>query len=698
MSADAAAALLRPRSIAVLGASDRSRWSQAVFANLEAGGFAGALHAVNPRGGTAHGRAAATSAAAIGAPVDLGVLLVPGHATADALRDLAAAGGRHAAILTSGFAETGEAGAQAQRDLVALARSLGIRLLGPNSLGFINFVDGAQVWTTPVRRPSRPEGVAILSQSGATAHFLAQLAARQDVGLAHVVATGNEADLDLAAFARALLADPAVRSLALFVETVRDAAGFVALAEAAMAARKPVAVLKVGASEVAAKAALAHTGALVGDDRIFDGTCRQYGVIRTRSIEELLATAEVAGRCGVLRAGGLGIVSNSGGICEIAADTAAARGIAVPELTAGAAAALRGTIPDFATPHNPLDLTGAITPEQCGRVVEIVAAEPAMAAMLCPYYEAPIGEEDVSDRLTALHAALAAKLNAAPVPGFVVSYTATHQTALSRRVVAELSLPYLACGLDRALAALGHAMAWSARMRDGAAPPAAPPPPIAARPRSEHAALRCLEAAGVPVVPFALARDAEEAVEAASRLGGRVAVKVASPDIAHKTDIGGVVLGVEGEAVRDAFRRVTEAAARHAPGATVEGAIVAAMRPRGIELLVGISRDAQWGPVLALGLGGVWVEAMGDVALRLLPVDAAEVRRALAGLRGAKLLAGGRGLPAADPDAVAEAVARIGQAALALGPDLATLEVNPLWVHGSRVEALDALCLWREEG
>jgi succinyl-CoA synthetase beta subunit len=242
-------------------------------------------------------------------------------------------------------------------------------------------------------------------------------------------------------------------------------------------------------------------------------------------------------------------------------------------------------------------------------------------------------------------------------------------------------------------------MRWSARLRESA--PTAPeaPLPLKERPRSEYAALRCLAAAGVPVVPFALAASEDDAVAAAGKLGERLVVKIASPDIAHKTDIGGVVLDVQGEAaLRAAFRSVIAGAARHAPQALIEGVLLAPMRPRGIELLVGISRDPQWGPVMALGLGGVWVEALQDVALRLLPIDAAEVKRALASLRGATLLRGGRGVPPADLNAVAAAVVRIGQAALAFGPTLTTLEVNPLWVHGDRVEALDALCLWNGEG
>jgi acyl-CoA synthetase (NDP forming) len=690
-------ALLRPRSIAILGASDRSRWSRTAFDNLREGGFGGAVHLVNRRGGSVHGQAAAESAAAIGEPLDLGLVLVPAEAVADTVRDLGAAGARSAVILTSGFAELGAEGALVQQAVADAGRQAGVRLLGPNSLGFINFADGVCAWTTPVRAPTRREGVAIVSQSGATAYFLSTLAWRQDVGLSHVVATGNEADLDLAAVAMSLLRQPATRALALFIETVRDPAGFLAVAKAALDARKPLVVLKVGASEVTAKSALAHTGALVGDDRVFDGLCAQYGIIRARSVEELLTTADIMGRAGPLRQGGLGIISNSGGICEIAADSAAARGIVLPELTPEAAAALRETIPGFATPHNPLDLTGAITPEQCGAVVDIVSAQPALAAVLCPYYEVPTDDADISERLSGLHAALASGLSRATVPGFVVSYTGTHLSALSKRIVAETGMPYLACGLDLAVTALAGSNRWSERLRQ---PPATEWNEAVAepeRPRSEHAALRCLARYGVPVVPTVLAQDAEQAVRAAAGMEGEVVLKIASPDIGHKSDMGGVALGLRGaDTVREAYARIRAAAETHAPGAVVEGVLVAPMRPRGIELFVGVTRDPQWGAVLAVGLGGVWVEVLKDVALRLLPVDAAEVRRMLASLRGAAMLAGQRGVPAADMDAVAEVIARIGDAALAFGPDLAALDVNPLWVRGEQVEALDALCVWQD--
>lgn len=689
--------LLSPRSLAIVGASERSRWSSGAFDNLQACGFAGPVHLVNPRGGVIHGRPAAASCAAIGEQVDLGVVLVPGHATAAAVDDLGACGAKAAVILTSGFAELGEDGRAAQDAVLAAARNHGIRLIGPNSLGFMNFVGAAVVWTTPIRAPSRTHGVAIVSQSGATAFFLTNLAHQWDVGLSYVVATGNEADLGSAEFAHALVGDPATQAIALFIETVRDPAMFLDLARAAREAKKPLVVLKTGTSEVSAKSALAHTGALVGDDRVFDGLCRQFGVIRTRSIEELLATAEIAARTGPLRPGGLGVVSNSGGICEIAADSAEARGIGLPALFDEAAAALRQTIPGFATAHNPLDLTGAISPEQCGAVIDIMAAQPQMAALLCPYYEVPTTAADMSERLSGLHGALAGGLRAADMPGFVVSYTPTHLSDLSRSIVAETGLPYLACGLDRAITGLGHVFAWSAALRRPRAQVEQPPTAARDRPRLEHHALGFLARHGVPTVPVRLAASEEEAAAAARALGGAVALKIASPDIGHKSDIGGVALNVSGEAaVREAYRRVMAAGAGVA-GAAIEGVLVAPMRPRGVELFVGVTQDPQWGPVLAVGLGGIFVEVLQDVSLRVLPVAPGEVAEMLAGLRGAKLLEGARGIAAADLAAVGRAVAAIGQAAIAAGPALAAMDVNPLWVSGSQVEALDALFIWSDE-
>lgn len=699
--AQAAERLLAPQNITLIGASDKSRWSTSVHDNLVGMGFGGAIHRVNPRGARAHGGLCATSCTAVGAQLDLGIVMAPLAAVPQALAELAQAGGRSAIVLTAGYAELGAEGRHRQDELALVARQHGVRLLGPNCLGFINFTRHTAAWTTPVQAPSRAHGVAIVSQSGATAHFLTHLAHQQDVGLSHVVSTGNEADLDITSFIDCLVQDPQARAIAVFAETVRDPARFLRVAARALAAGKPLVMLKVGASEVTAQSALAHTGALVGDDRVFDGICQQFGIIRTHCLEDLLATADIVGRTGVLRGRGLGIVTNSGGVGEIAADTAHRHGIVLPQLAGQAALDMAATIPQVATAHNPLDLTGVVTPEQCEGAVRAMASAPGCAAVLCPWYEIPNAPHQVSERLTALHQHLARGLRAIDPPGFLVSYTPAVVNDMARETIAQTGANYLACGLDRAIAGLAGAMRWSERYLDhqasASAKPFVPGPAPATRPQSERQALDFLASQGVPVIPGRVAGSAAQAVEFARALGGPVVLKVASADIAHKSDIGGVRLNLQGDsAVHEAFEQITTAARHHHPHARLEGAIVAPMRPPGIELLVGMSCDPLWGPVLAVGLGGIWVEVLQDAALRPLPVDAPEARRMLASLRGARMLEGQRGMPAADLDVLAAVIARISDAISALGPELHELDINPLWVRGDQVEALDALFVWRD--
>jgi acetate---CoA ligase (ADP-forming) len=691
------ARLLRPTSIAVIGASDRSRWSQTIVENLRSHGYRGTLSLVNPKGVPVHGQASVKRCSEL-EEVDLGIVLVPQLAVPGVIDDLADAGASAAMILTSGFAETGPEGAALQDEIVTRARTRGLSLLGPNSLGFIDYLSGVVAWATPVKPPSGRSGVAILSQSGATALFLSQLAHQQDIGLSHVVATGNEADLDGTAFLDYLIDVPETRAVAMFIETVRDPAAFRASAARALAKGKPMVVLKVGRSEVTARSAEAHTGALVGDDNAFDGICRRYGIIRVSSVEELLVTADIAATCGVLRPGGLAFLSNSGGICEIGADRAEELGLTLPELSETTLASLRDLLPGYGTPHNPLDLTGGIDPADCEEIVRMLGAQEDVAAVLCPYYPVPNTPDEVSERLSALHDGLARGLKAIPVPGLLVSYTCTHVSDHARAIVAASDLPYRACGLDLAMAGLAALARWSDRYRAVSGPEdVGEAQHIGARPRSEVDALAYLSSQGVPVVPWTLARTAAEAAEATDGVAGKVVVKIASADILHKSDIGGVVLNVEGgSAAAAAFAKVTGAARKHYPDARVDGALVVPMRDRGLELLVGVTRDPQWGPMLALGLGGIFVEILKDVSMRPLPVDAAEVGRMLSELRGAGMLDGARGVPAADRDAIAAAVVAIGRAAVAAGPDMSVLEVNPLWVNGAQVEALDALMEWTD--
>lgn len=703
------ATLLTPRSIAIVGASERSRWSGALCDNLERGGYPGTVHLVNRHGGLVHGRAALASCRAASSQIDVGIIMVPAAAVPDAINDLATASAKAAVVLSSGFSETGDAGRALQAEITASAKRANMRLVGPNSLGFINFTGHVHAWTTPVRAPSRARGIAIISQSGATAFFLTELAWQQDLGVSFVAATGNEADLDASAFIEHAIDDPDSHAIALFIETVRQPARFLAAVQKAASARKAVVVLKVGSSQAVIRSAQAHTGALVGDDRLFDGLCSQYGLIRVRSVEQLLATADIAGRLGPLHEGGLAILSNSGGICEIAADTAEAHGLAVPALAPEIAGQLCESLPGFGTPNNPLDLTGGLEPSRCAEAVRHLAAQAGISAVLCIWYAVPLEPFEESDRLTELHRQLALALNDIAVPGLMVSYTQTRVNDHARALLANLRAPYSAFGLDRVVQALAGVSQWSAFVRrstprtshpglSGAAASDVPHPlRVGVRPRSEPAALGWLASQGLPVIPFTLARDAETSVAAARALGGRVALKIASSGIAHKSDIGGVLLNVSGDAaVASGHAKLIQTARLHAPAAEIDGVLVTPMRQTGIELIVGVAQDPDWGLVLAVGLGGIWVEALQDVSLRVLPINHEGILQMIDELRSAKLLSGYRGAPAADRDRLAEVIAAIARAASALGPDLVALDINPLRVYGSEIEALDALCVWRD--
>lgn len=693
--------MFRARSVALVGATERSAWSNIAFANFQKLGFDGRLHLINRRGGTIYGRPAATSCAEVGEPIDAALLMVPVEAMNDAFLDLRAAGVRHAVILASGFAEVGGDSADRQRELLAQARDAGLTLLGPNCLGFINFADRVPLCAVPVRLPVQTGTIALVSQSGATASYIASFASEYGIGFSHIVSTGNEADVNVARIARYLADDPATKVIALFVESVRDGEILAEAARHARHAEKPIIVFKIGTSEAAAQTAQAHTGSLVGDDRVFDAACRQLGIIRVRSIEELVFTAELLARTGPIRRRTLGAIAISGGVCEIAADRAAAEAVALAPLAAGTQAQLRTILPAYATVHNPLDVTGAavLDPVLYEHCVSAFAADPDIGLIASFTDIAAEDSSEVEDRLLPhIGAGLArGQMVGGQTPGLVISVSPRRVDDTVKARVEAAGFTYLPSGVHHGMAAIGAAFRWSAWL---AAPLVAPSVvPVCGRRllETERQTLNFLASHGLPVVPAATAETAEQAVAAAAWFQGPVVLKVASPDIAHKSDIGGVKLGIVGdEAVADAFSGIMESARRSCPKARIDGVVVSPMRSGGLELFIGTLRDRQWGPVITVGLGGIWVEALQDTSLRRLPVTETDVMAMLEELRGARLLDGYRGAPAVDRRAIAEAVVRIGEAALALGPDLLSLEVNPLLAGPAGVEALDALAVWAD--
>ncbi len=693
---DALDRMFRPRSIALVGATERSIWSVAAHDNLVRFGYSGRIVPVNPKGGTIHGLPAAASILDAGAPIDVALLMVPQASLLDMIGDLKLAGVGGAVVLSAGFAETGVEGAHRQAALSAAAKRAGIRLLGPNCLGFANFVDAAPVWSSPLRRPMPNPTLALISQSGSVAIQLEQFAYQQRIALTHMISTGNEADINTADAIDYIAEHSEARAIALFIETIRQPERFAAAVAAARKAGKAVVVLKVGASEAAAKAAQAHTGSLVGNDRVFTALCEQLGMIRVFSIEEAVITADLIGRIGRVKRPGVALLAMSGGMCEIATDQAEKDAISLPTLAEDTLTSLRSILPDYASPANPLDLTGAamLQPELIARSIETISNDPGIG-LIGVVFDAP-AKADPRGFSEGFMKEIGVGVAASAKPVVVMSNAFAAVNGFARALTEANGLAYSGGGLRHVLTAVGHLARWSGAVAAKTRP--APVSPVEARPMRERDVLDHLAKYGVSIVPGPVATSAEAAVKAAREMGGLVVLKIASPDIQHKTEIGGVALGLSGDAtVAAAYEEMMARVKAARPDARLDGVIVSPMRGRGTELFVGTMRDPQWGPVIAVGLGGVFVELLKDTSLRLLPVTEDDALQMLDELRGKALLDGFRGAPAVDRRAAARAIVAIGDAALALGPELLCLEVNPLLATQGRIEALDGLTVWETD-
>jgi acyl-CoA synthetase (NDP forming) len=665
-----------------------------LHANVERLGYEGNVYAVNKSGASAHGYPGHTTCKTIPEAVDVAYLFVPIEAVLEALADVIAAGIKAVVILSSGFAEAGERGAQLQSRLVQMARDAEAIFLGPNCLGFSNLVTKASLTPAPNFLPLLPPKVGLVSQSGATNAQIADLAHDLNIGISLYIATGNEAMLDLATCIDFLVDDVNTQVIMVFAESIKDTATFSTAARRALAMRKAIIVLKVGSSELTAQVAAAHTGSLVGDDKVFDAACERLGVIRVLSLEDLVVTAGLLAYTGPISPPGAGIVSISGGACTLIADRAAVHGVDIPSFSESTKSSLRQILPASVDPLNPFDITGAAMRDAglFDRALRAVAQDPRIG-IVAAVYEMPWNDKwHKVPQLEAIGKALAA----IEKPGITINQALRPLTQKSREIMRETGIPAVFGGIEDVVRALGRIAAWTVRLNQ-------PEPDRSAvalanletPPSGEREVLSYLSNRGIPIIPSSLARTRAEAVNFASSLNSPVALKIASPDVAHKTDVGGVLLGVNGDtAVGNAFDNIMTSVRHAAPQARIDGVLISPMRENGVELLIGTLRDPQWGTVMAVGLGGVWTEILGDTRLILLPAAAAEIKTLLAQLRGSKLLQGYRGTKPVDLDRLAEVIAAIGDAALALGPQLRTLEVNPLWVRESTIEALDGLAVW----
>jgi len=697
------ASLLRPQRIALVGASDKNLFSRRAFAQHSRLTGARPITLVNPRTPVVHGESTVTSCQEIEGGIDCAFLLTPQAATVDALRDAAAGGARAAAVLSQGWAEDGETGRAAQAELVAVAEELGVVLLGPNHLGFANLWDRIAMCALGLDMPIEPGPFALITQSGAVGSSLVGYAARNDARFSYVVTTGNESMVTVADVLDFVVDDENTKAIGIFAETIRDPELFRTAARRAADRGKAIVMLKVGASELAAETAKAHTGALVGDDRVIDAVLRQEGVIRVTSVEDLINTGMLCAHTGPLRRPGIAVMSVSGGACDLIADQGSAAGLPLSAISAETAAKLEAVLPPSAHPQNPLDVTGAAAtrPEVWRGAFEALAGEPEVGLIGAVTSLPTDGEPQRVDTFRAVAEAIAAT----GVPGALLPQIDQPQSEAVRQAKADTGIAIVMPGVERFVRAAAGLSRWSSWLQERAATASRPSDHSSSRvaenrsldlaltgsgPVSEAAARGLLTGAGVDFVPATLVSSREDALAAAAGFGGPVVLKMSSPQVAHKTEIGGVVLNLDGaEAVGAAYDQLVARA--EAAGVTLDGVLVSPMRTGGVELLVGVTRDDDWGQVLAVALGGAMVELLDDSALRVLPVSRNDVATAITELRGYPLLTGFRGSKPADLDRVVDTVLRVAEVAQALGDAVEAVEINPLLVDGDRVEALDAL-------
>lgn len=682
-----------PTGIAVIGASqDPVKLGYGVARNLTQSGYRGAIHLVNPRGGELMGRPAHRSIADVPDPVDLAVIVVPAAAVLDTLRACGARGIRAAIIASGGFREVGAEGAALEADLARTARELGIRLLGPNCIGLLD--THLPLDTTFLAPPPPvPGDVAFISHSGAICAAVIDWASGQGFGLSRLVSLGNQTDVCETDVLAPIAGDVHTRVLTLYLEGVRDGRRFIEQASR-VTRDKPVVALKVGRFASGQRAVASHTGALAGQEAAYNAAFQRAGVIRAETNEEMLDWARALAWCPLPVRRDLAVLTNAGGPGVVAADAIEALGLPLAALSDATVACMRAVLPAAASVQNPVDMLASAGPHEYAECLSALLADDAVGAVMVIMPPPPThSAESVCKALVPIiHG------SAKPV---VVALMGENLVRRAREVLRVARIPDYRFP-ERAASALATLARRAAFLATPVPAPVVFTDVRAAEARAvldaapagflaQEDVARVLGAYGIDLPRIALAPTADDAVAVAAQLGFPVALKVASPDIPHKSDVGGVLLGLgDAAAVHAGFATVQANARRAHPGARLEGVHVQRMLPEGQEVIVGAVQDPQFGALVMFGAGGTEVEGVKDVAFALAPLPRSEADAMIDGTWAGRRLRGFRNVPPADRTAAMDALLRLGQL-VAEHPDIAEVEINPLRVRadGEGVVAVD---------
>lgn len=682
-------ALFNPRSLAIVGASsDPKKLSGRAIHYMKTYGFTGKLYPVNPSSPEIQGLTAYPSVSAIPDAVDQAVIIVPSSRVEESLRDCAKKGVKVVQVLSSGFGEMGPEGKAAQDQLVEIAQQAGMRMVGPNSLGALSPSNGLfATFSTSFARGAAPKPgkVAFITQSGAFGSCTYVMADLRGIGMSRTLATGNEADVDVAHCIDFLAQDPETEVICASMESTRNGDDLRAAISKASRAGKAVIMMKVGTSEAGAAAAATHTGSLAGDDRVYDTILRETGAWRARSIEEMVDIAYLLVNGRMPANNRLSLVTVSGGIGILMADDGARMGLEIKPFSQPLMDQLAAVLP-YGAGRNPYDTTAqvATNPQlvvDVGQCILQHTTDDALVFYLANNGLAPVVFRDTLDALLRLKSTYRDRLVVAIMPS-------------EAGVRAELEGAGIPVFEDPTRAIAAISAACQIRQRRQAMPKTASPrktSTLAIHPTDESKAKQLLRQEGIPVIEERVCLTAKEAVKAATEFGYPIVAKILSPDIQHKTEIGGVLLGLSTAAeVEAGFDTLIQRAKTARPDARLEGVLISRMVSKGVETLVGMHRDPVFGPMIMFGLGGIMVELFKDVAMASAPLDKASAHQLIDSVKGAALLKGWRGSEPLDCDALADVLCKISETACKY-PEIQSIDINPLLVQQSGVIALDAV-------
>ncbi|MDB5820456.1 MAG: CoA-binding protein [Rhizobacter sp.] len=693
--------LVNPSSIVLVGASDRlDSIGQRTLANLTLhSSFEGELYLVNPTKAEIAGRRCWPSVSALPATPDVAVVVVPASGVLTVLEECGARGVRFAVILSSGFGEAGEAGRQAEVEMAAIAKRHGLRLYGPNCPGLVNVNRRLGMTFSPsFPHDLTPGPIGLATQGGGLGRNIMQ-AMERGIGIGLWASTGNEVDLQVADFIAYMADAPDIKVIVTLLEGIKDGPRFVRAVQRAIANGKPVVALKVGKSAYGMKAAQSHTASLTGSAEVNSAVLAQLGVIEVDDIDELVDTGWLLSRALPKRNDAIAIYCSSGGTAALCADALGTAGLTLADFAPDTTAVLKARLPDYAGIGNPVDTTSVVLSDN--EVVEAtlaaVAADANVGMVLLPI------ALDYGETTTSMARHIVKCQATSPVPILPI-WMSDRQGEGYRMLVAEGFAPPRTVG--KTIKAVKRWVEYGRWMRDAdrawqvALPPVLPMADEASkRALSEADGKAWLAKAGIAVLPSGLASSPDDAVRLAAGMGYPVVAKVASAQIVHKSDVGGVAVGLADEqALRAAWARIMASVAEKVPGAAVDGLLIEKMAPAGgMELLVGVTRDPVFGHVMTFGLGGIYVEVFRDVTRRLLPLRAQDAAAMVREMRCYPLLAGARGKPAADVAALEALLMKVSAFVMVNASRIEEMDLNPVWVGatGQGAIPLDAVIVER---